>query len=145
MSNKSKQVLTDLDLVGNNLSNGNLVQISVEVLDTAPSSPKNGYMYYDSVLKAFRIYDLNTWKSILDATQLVSVNGGTINGDLTVVGKITVKELIASLGSLKAGNLSISTASNGYVTLSSLAAGTQLYLTGKSADADKLGGQLPSY
>ena len=65
--------LTNIDLAGNQLLN-----VVAQVLSTAPSSPAEGRVYYDSTMKAFRCFNGTDWISI----PATAVNAATLNSQL---------------------------------------------------------------
>ena len=65
--------LTNIDLAGNQLLN-----VVAQVLSTAPSSPAEGRVYYDSTMKAFRCFNGTDWISI----PATATNATTLNSQL---------------------------------------------------------------
>jgi hypothetical protein len=141
----SKPILTNLDLRKNEIQNSKLINVSIEILSSEPSTPELGQIYFDSELSVFRIWSGTDWKALPIEENVLTSNGGTINGDLVVTGYLTINSIISALENINLGDLRISKASNGYVNLDSNVLGTQLKLKGVSTNSQKLDGQNSSY
>lgn len=77
----SKQFLTDIDLEKNQLQNAVLHPLS-----SAPSSPKEGQIYYNSVDKNFYRYDGTAWKTYQSVITAQGVLQGDGSGNISSVG-----------------------------------------------------------
>jgi hypothetical protein len=75
MATKPRQILVNLDLNGNQILNA-----VVQVLATAPSSPVQGQVYFDSTINSLSTYNGSAWRS-LDAGVLA--DGSIANTALT--------------------------------------------------------------
>ena len=77
----SKQFLTDINLEKNQLQNAVLHPLS-----SAPSSPKEGQIYYNSVDKNFYRYDGTAWKTYQSVITAQGVLQGDGSGNITAIG-----------------------------------------------------------
>jgi len=55
------RVLSNLNLHGNQIQNTLLKDVSVEILESAPSSPKLGQLYFDSIASELKIWNGTNW------------------------------------------------------------------------------------
>lgn len=80
----AKQFLTDIDLNKNQLQDAVLHPLSA-----APSNPKEGQIYYNSVDKNFYRYDGTSWKTYQSVITAQGILQGTGNGNVTSMGSAT--------------------------------------------------------
>jgi hypothetical protein len=135
----SKLVLNSLDLNKNEIQNAR-----VQNLASAPSSPVEGQMYYDTTLHQFGVYQNGTWTYLAAGT----ANAVTQSGNSGSSGRMkvsagadrTIQDYAGGAGIVKSdanGVVSAATAGTDYVT----AASTNT-LTNKTFDANGTGNTI---
>lgn len=108
------KLLTNLDLVKNQLLNA-----VIQVLATAPSTPSEGQIYYDSVAKSLFFFNGTTWESVMqgsddinDIIQTAPINVSITNGVATISISAATTSSAGSMSASDKTKLDDATASN---------------------------------
>lgn len=80
------KILTNLDL-----SKNSLINARIENLDTAPSSPVEGQIYYDTIAKTIKQYDGTAWK-VIGSTYILPIASADALGGVKVGAGLSIDQ-----------------------------------------------------